>query len=369
MGGFIGFKTATAEELSDAVAVMDPFHVVRLAGDALDPCRAGSNRPRAGSVAARATPLYAARRTLHTGTDLLTDKRADRLRKLFATDVHVEVEATWGTYQRMVAAYREPDRTRGRPPDRRRRQRQRATLDASYRALSETQSTVFRALGLAPGTGRSVSAVAASASLEPTAVEDALRAAARLHLVRQSGPARFRWHDLIHEYAVQRLREEDTAENRQASLHRLLDHYLGSAVEAARVCGFYVPRPPLGPPGAIADALTFPDPAAAHAWFDGEWEDMAVVITRTAEAGPRRYAWLLVDALRDFLQHRRPSSDYTWGRRHGVAGSGARCRPRRSDRDARLAGPVQMARCGSAGLAARIHRSRAPRSRRPMACR
>lgn len=35
-------------------------------------------------------------------------------RKLFATDVHVEVEATWGTYQRMVAAYREPDRTRGR---------------------------------------------------------------------------------------------------------------------------------------------------------------------------------------------------------------------------------------------------------------
>jgi transposase len=51
---------------------------------------------------------------LHTGADLLTDKQADRLRKLFATDVHVEVEATWGIYQRMVAAYREPDRTRGR---------------------------------------------------------------------------------------------------------------------------------------------------------------------------------------------------------------------------------------------------------------
>lgn len=29
-------------------------------------------------------------------------------------DEHVEVEATWGIYQRMVAAYREPDRTRGR---------------------------------------------------------------------------------------------------------------------------------------------------------------------------------------------------------------------------------------------------------------
>jgi transposase len=39
MDGFTGFKTAAAEELPDAVTVMDPFHVVRLAGDALDTCR------------------------------------------------------------------------------------------------------------------------------------------------------------------------------------------------------------------------------------------------------------------------------------------------------------------------------------------
>jgi len=39
MDGFTGFKTATTEELPDAVAVMDPFNVVRLAGDALDRCR------------------------------------------------------------------------------------------------------------------------------------------------------------------------------------------------------------------------------------------------------------------------------------------------------------------------------------------
>jgi transposase len=39
MDGFTGFKTATAEELPEAVPVLDPFHVVRLAGDALDQCR------------------------------------------------------------------------------------------------------------------------------------------------------------------------------------------------------------------------------------------------------------------------------------------------------------------------------------------
>ena len=39
MDGFTGFKTAAAETIPEAVAVMDPFHVVALAGDALDRCR------------------------------------------------------------------------------------------------------------------------------------------------------------------------------------------------------------------------------------------------------------------------------------------------------------------------------------------
>ncbi|WP_203115912.1 transposase, partial [Mycobacterium canetti] len=33
---------------------------------------------------------------------------------LFAVDTHIEVEATWGIYQRMISAYRNPDRRRGR---------------------------------------------------------------------------------------------------------------------------------------------------------------------------------------------------------------------------------------------------------------
>jgi hypothetical protein len=35
----LGFDTATTEQLPTATTVMDPFHVVRLAGDALDRCR------------------------------------------------------------------------------------------------------------------------------------------------------------------------------------------------------------------------------------------------------------------------------------------------------------------------------------------
>ena len=114
MDGFTGFKTATTEELPDAVAVMDPFHVVRLAGDALDRCRRRVQQQLHGHRGRTADPLYSARRTLHTGAGLLTNKQADRLHTLFGPDAHVEVEATWGVYQRMIAAYREPDRGRGK---------------------------------------------------------------------------------------------------------------------------------------------------------------------------------------------------------------------------------------------------------------
>jgi transposase len=114
MDGFSGFKTAATEELPDAVTVMDPFHVVRLAGNALDECRRRVQLDTCGHRGRKADPLYASRRTLHTGADLLTDKQQARLQALFTVDEHAEVEATWTIYQRTVAAYRESDRNRGR---------------------------------------------------------------------------------------------------------------------------------------------------------------------------------------------------------------------------------------------------------------
>jgi transposase len=114
MDGFTGFKTAAAEEVPNATAVMDPFHVVRLAGDALDRCRRRVQLAIHGHRGHKDDPLYRSRRTLHTGADLLTDKQIGRITALFADDAHVEVEATWGIYQRMIAAYRHEDRRHGR---------------------------------------------------------------------------------------------------------------------------------------------------------------------------------------------------------------------------------------------------------------
>jgi transposase len=110
MDGFTGFKTAAAETVPEAVAVMDPFHVAALAGEALDRCRQRVQQHTCGHRGRTGDPLYGIRRVLRTGAELLADRQRTRLDAVFADDAHVQVEATWGIYQRIVAAYRNPDR-------------------------------------------------------------------------------------------------------------------------------------------------------------------------------------------------------------------------------------------------------------------
>jgi len=109
MDGFTGFKSAAGEELPKARAVMDPFHVVSLAGDKLDQCRRRIQRAIAGRRGRAGDPLYRARRTLRTGADLLTDTQTERLETLFADERHAAVQASWGVYQRLIQAYRTED--------------------------------------------------------------------------------------------------------------------------------------------------------------------------------------------------------------------------------------------------------------------
>ena len=114
MDGFTGFKSAADQELPQARAVMDPFHVVSLAGDKLDECRRRVQRAIAGRRGRASDRLYRARRTLHTGAGLLTDAQTERLEALFADERHAAVQAAWGVYQRLIQAYRAEEAGLGR---------------------------------------------------------------------------------------------------------------------------------------------------------------------------------------------------------------------------------------------------------------
>lgn len=139
MDGFTGFKTAAAETIPDAVAVMDPFHVTQLAGEAVDRCRQRVQQATTGHRGRSGDLLYGIRRALHTGVDLITEKQWNRIRQAFAGDAHVEVEITWAVYQQIVATYRDQDKSRGK-------KRMHAVI-ASLRAGVPKGLTELRTLG------------------------------------------------------------------------------------------------------------------------------------------------------------------------------------------------------------------------------
>jgi transposase len=114
MDGFGGYKTAASEVLPDATAVMDPFHVVALAGAKLDLCRQRVQQQTCGHRGRAGDPLYRVRRTLRTRYPLLSSRQQARLTTVFADDNHLAVQLSWSVYQRLIAAYSQPDRRRGK---------------------------------------------------------------------------------------------------------------------------------------------------------------------------------------------------------------------------------------------------------------
>lgn len=115
MDGFAGYRTATRQQLPDAIAVMDPYHVVALAGEKLTVCRqriqqaVHGRRGRVGDV------LYRGRKTMLTRRGLLTDRQQDRLKRVFAEhDQHVAIEVTWLFYQDIIDAYQHPQPKTGK---------------------------------------------------------------------------------------------------------------------------------------------------------------------------------------------------------------------------------------------------------------
>ena len=86
MDGFQGYATAAGEVIPKATQVMDPFHVVCLAGDKLTMCSTRLQLETTGRRGRSKDPPYHNRKTLLTTEHLLTDKQRGRLEELFDFD-------------------------------------------------------------------------------------------------------------------------------------------------------------------------------------------------------------------------------------------------------------------------------------------
>ncbi len=86
MDGFQGYATASKELIPSARRVMDPFHVVRLAGDKLTACRQRLQREKYQRRGLSQDPLYKNRKTLLTTHKWLSPRQQESLEQLWAYD-------------------------------------------------------------------------------------------------------------------------------------------------------------------------------------------------------------------------------------------------------------------------------------------
>ena len=112
---FRGYANAIRDELPEAVAVLDAFHVVRLGTQALDEVRRRAQQHTLGRRGHKDDPLYKIRGLLRHGHEHLSAAQRARLDAgLQAGDPSWEVTVAWSCYQQLRAAYAATNPAAGR---------------------------------------------------------------------------------------------------------------------------------------------------------------------------------------------------------------------------------------------------------------
>ncbi|WP_344955945.1 hypothetical protein [Actinomadura miaoliensis] len=150
----------------------------------------------------------------------------------------------------------------------------RSAFDLSYAAVSPDARRMFRALGLAPTRSCPAPAAAALIAVPLGRARLLLADLAASHLVQPLPGERYRLHDLLRLYAVEKARTEDAEEDRAAALRRYFSwqHTVGTAGD---------PPGPGTPRAAGIDAAG----RSAFVWETLPWQDTG---GRTAYAVNRR---------------------------------------------------------------------------------
>ena len=180
----------------------------------------------------------------------------------------------------------------------------RAVLSWSYDQLSENAARMFRLLGLHPGPDISSPAAASLAGIPRADASAALRELSQAHMVAEHLPGRFTFHDLLRVYAVDLAERTDTEQDRQAAAHRMLDHYLHTAMAASQQFSPGRSALRLAPPQPGVLPAEVADRDQAVAWFDAEVPVLLALIGYADASGFDAHAWQIPWALSHFFNRR-----------------------------------------------------------------
>jgi tetratricopeptide (TPR) repeat protein len=190
-----------------------------------------------------------------------------------------------------------------------------AVFSLSYQALSEPQRQTFRMLALHPGSTFS----AAGAAVLTGRPADLLESLVDDYLLEQPAAGRYTFHDLLREYACERLDEEVAPAEQEAAVGRLLRWYLATVAGADRLIDPHHRHVEVdGRPAGLA----FASRDAALAWLTAEHASLVAAVPVAAARGEDTIAWKLAAALWNFLYLGKHWDD--WIATHRVAAEAAR---------------------------------------------
>jgi tetratricopeptide (TPR) repeat protein len=179
-----------------------------------------------------------------------------------------------------------------------------AVFSWSYHALSTGAARLFRLLSLHCGPDIGVLAAASLCGAPVRQVQALLAELSRAHLYIEHTPGRYSCHDLLRTYGTELTDKIDPADERDASIRRLLDHYLHAAYSGARLLQPHRDPIDLAPAAAGVAREALADSRQAMAWFTAEHPVLLGAVQQAAEVRLDTHAWQLVWALADFLDRR-----------------------------------------------------------------
>src|SRR5262249_29790816 len=181
----------------------------------------------------------------------------------------------------------------------------RAAFSWSYRALPAEAARAFRLLGLHTGPDISISAAAALFDTTTARARWTFDVLTGAHLLEEAAPSRYRFHDLLREYAAECAERDEPAEDRTSAVHHLLAWYLRTAWAAGRLLdrqSFGAEAPVYGRPEDADDSeAPFSTYGQALAWYAAELDNLLAATRQAAQAGEDAIAWQLPHALRWFF--------------------------------------------------------------------
>ena len=169
----------------------------------------------------------------------------------------------------------------------------RAVFSWSCEQLSGPATRMFRLLGLHAGPDVTIAAAASLAGLDRGQAAAAVAELADAHLIAEHAPGRYAFHDLLRAYAAYLARTTDANVERQAAVHRVLDHYLHTASAGSGLLNPARPQLPLGTPSAGVTPEPLGTVPEALAWFEAERQVLIAAITQAADTGLDAHAWQL----------------------------------------------------------------------------